>query len=300
MGGRQTNCLGILAFSRSYFLALETEPPSRFEKRRASWLNGVVPFTFAHPAAVVPIHNRWKRWLALAPLAVGSMVPDAGYYLPLPDSFKAVAHTALGTLYSALPVGIVVLLIFYWVAPEVVFLLPSPHREALLRKIEKPTLSLRNASMAVCAIAIGAETHVVWDSFVHQDGWVAERIVFLHKRIWGIPPYLALQVVSSIAGLWIVWYLYDRWAMSQGFRAWSWQESSWRMPLWIAVLAGCVAQALIESHTVQAILSLVFLHRKHFALIFVISLVRNFLLAVCVAAIYIKLFGRRARLDVAY
>jgi len=72
------------------------------------------------------------------------------------------------------------------------------------------------------------------------------------------------------------------------------------MPLWIAVLTVCAAQALIESHTVQAIASLAFLHRKHFALIFVVSSVRDFLLAVCVAAIYIKLFGRRARLDVAY
>ena len=39
-----------------------------------------MPFTLAHPAAVLPL--RGVRHLRMAPLIVGAMVPDLPYYLP--------------------------------------------------------------------------------------------------------------------------------------------------------------------------------------------------------------------------
>ncbi len=259
-----------------------------------------MPFTFAHPAAVLPVHSRWKRWLSLAPLVVGSMVPDAGHYLPMPDSYKENAHTWPGALYLSLPMGIVILLIFYWIAPEIASLLPNPHREALQRKIEAPTLSVRSVLMALCGLMIGAEMHVAWDSFTHSDGWMVERVSFLRAPIWRIHPYFFLQVLSSIAGMWVLLYVYDRWARSEGFRLWTWQDSGWRAFLWLAVLTGCLVPAVIESHTVRAMMSASFLYRRHFAVVLVTSFVRNFLLALCAAAICVKLFSRRTRLDTAY
>jgi Domain of unknown function (DUF4184) len=258
-----------------------------------------MPFTLAHPAAVLPIHSRWKRWLSLAPLVVGSMVPDAGYYLPMPDGYKEHAHTWLGPLYS-LPLGIAVLLIFYWVAPEIAFLLPSPHREALQSKIKTPARSVWSALLAACGIVIGAETHIAWDSFSHSDGWLVEHIRFLREPIGRIQPYFVSEVLSSLAGIWILLYVYDRWAKSQGFRVWTWQDSSWRAVLWLAVLTACVVPAVIESHTVRAILSLSFLYGRHFALVFATSFVRNFLVALCAVALYMKVFRRRTPLDVVY
>jgi hypothetical protein len=262
-----------------------------------------VPFTLAHPAAVLPIHSRWKRWFSLAPLVVGSMVPDAGYYLPVPDYYKENAHELVRGLAASVPAGIVVLLIFYWVAPEITFLLPSPHREALLRRMGAATLSVRSALLAVCGIAIGAETHVVWDSFTHVDGWMVEHVAFLREPIGRIHPYFILQVLSSVAGMYIVVYVYDRWGMSEGFRLWTWREESagrWRAFLWLAVLSGCFVAAMIESRTAQAIVTFDFLKGRHFALVLVTSFVRDFLVALCVAAVCVKIFGRRTRLDVAY
>lgn len=259
-----------------------------------------MPFTLAHPAAVLPIHSRWKRWFSLAPLVVGSMVPDAGYYLPMPDYYKENAHALVTGLLASVPAGIVILLIFYWVAAEIVFLLPSPHREALQREMKAPTISVRSALLAVCGIVIGAETHVAWDSFTHKDGWMVERVAFLHEPIWRIHPYFILQVLSSIAGMWILLYVYDRWAMGEGFRAWTWREESagrWRELLWFAVLSGCLVAAIIESRTVQSIVSFDFLKGRHFGLVLITSFIRDFLVALCAAAAGVKIFGRRTRLD---
>jgi hypothetical protein len=231
------------------------------------------------------------------------MVPDAGYYLPLPDYYKDNAHELVRGLVVSVPVGIVILLIFYWVAPEIAFLLPNPHREALARKMKAGTLSVRRALLAACGIVIGAETHVVWDSFAHKDGWMVERVAFLRQPIWRIHPYFVLQVLSSIAGMYVLAYVYDRWARGEGFRLWTWREESswrWRALLWLAVLLGCFVAAMIESRTVQAIVSFDFLKGRHFAFVLITSFVRDFLVALCAAAVCVKIFGRRARLDVAH
>ena len=38
-----------------------------------------MPFTLAHPAAVLPL----RRWLWFPGLVAGAVAPDVGYYLPV-------------------------------------------------------------------------------------------------------------------------------------------------------------------------------------------------------------------------
>ena len=258
-----------------------------------------MPFTFSHPAAILPIHSKWKKWIPLAPLVVGSLVPDAGYYLPMPEFYKENAHTFLGAFTFSLPVGIAALLIFYWLAPELVFLLPSPHREVLQARTKLPS-SFRDALMVVCGIVLGAETHVLWDSFTHETGWMVERVALLREFFFEtrIPVYLALQVLSSLFGLFILLYAYDRSMKEAGFRRWLWQKPSWRSYLWFAVLAGCFAGAIIESDTVHAIFYV--MRSRHFILIFIISFVQNVLIALCALSICVKLLNLHSIRDTAY
>jgi hypothetical protein len=251
-----------------------------------------MPFTFSHPAAILPIHSRFKKWIPLSALVIGSLVPDAAYYLPMPEHFKRNSHTLLGTFYSSLPVGIFVLLIFYWTAPQLVFLLPSPHREALQYKVKVPG-SLAEALMAACGIAIGAVTHVLWDSFTHETGWAVERVPLLQEPLLGnrIPVYMGLQYLSTAIGLCILVYVYDRWMKAAGFHPWMWQRPSWRFYLWLVVFVGSFAAAIIESHTVHAIASSSFLRNRHFVLVFLTGFVRNMLIAMLTFAIGAKVFG---------
>lgn len=259
-----------------------------------------MPFTFSHPAAILPIHSRFKKWLSLPPLVVGSLVPDAGYYLRMPESYKEHAHTFLGAFSFSLPVGIIALIIFYWIAPEAAFLLPSPHREALQQRLKVPA-SLPEALMAACGIVLGAETHVLWDSFTHKMGAAVQRVPFLRDDLFGsrIPIYLALQYLSSVVGLCILVYVYSRWIKTAGFRAWKWQSPSWRFYLWLVILVGCFVEAIAESDTVHAITSLYFLQSRHFAFIFIISFVRNVLAALCALSISVKLINPPSLRDTA-
>jgi Domain of unknown function (DUF4184) len=260
-----------------------------------------MPFTLSHPAAILPIYSRWKKRLSLPPLVVGSLVPDAGYYVRMPDGYKENAHTFSGVFSFCLPVGIIALFLFYWIAPEITFLLPSPHREVLQPRIKVPA-SLRQVLMAIFGIILGAETHVLWDSFTHGTGWVVRQVPLLGEPLWGgrIPVYLALQYLSTVLGIVILLYAYDRWLKQLGIGWWVWQEPSWRFYLWLVVLGGCFVAAMIKSDTVRAIVNLYFLTSRHFALILITSCVSYVLAAVCVLSICVKLLNPRSLQDTAF
>ena len=163
----------------------------------------------------------------LAPLVVGSMVPDAGYFLPLPAYYKAYAHSWLGAFTSSIPLGLGILLVLYWLGPALIFLLPNPHCEALQGSIHAPVFSLRAASLAVFGILIGVESHLAWDSFTHRYGWLVQRVPALYA-VRGIHPYLILQLLTSVIGLWFVLQAYHIWTNSAGIRPRTVQGPTWR------------------------------------------------------------------------
>lgn len=252
-----------------------------------------MPFTFSHPAAVLPIHSRFKNWIPLSALIIGSMVPDAAYYLPTPEHFRNHSHTLLGTFSTSLPFGICVWLIFYWLAPSAVFLLPSPHREALEPQLKPRLASVPQSLRVALAVLIGAWSHVLWDSFTHVRGWFVKRSPLLQRPLFGtaIPTYKGLQFVSSVFGLCVLFYVYNRWIKASGYQLWIWRKPGWRFYLWFGVAVICLVAAGIEGHAITAIKNLYFDHTGHFALEFFSSFVRDFLIAVCVTALAAKMLG---------
>jgi hypothetical protein len=252
-----------------------------------------MPFTFAHPAAVLPIHPRLKSWIPLSALVIGSLVPDAAYYLPMPAHFKQNSHTLLGTFSSSLPLGILVWLIFYWLAAPAVFLLPAPHREAIGPQLKHRLTSIPQVLGVVSGILLGAWSHVLWDSFTHERGWIVRHTPLLQRALFGnMPPvYKALQFLSSLFGLWVLLYAYNKWMKASGFRLWIWRRPDWRLYLWLGVAVTCFVAAAIEGHGITAIADLYFLHRGHFALDFFTIFVRDTLLALCVVSIGAKVLG---------
>ena len=209
-----------------------------------------MPFTFSHPAAVLPIHSRLKKWIPLSALIIGSLVPDAAYYFSMPEHFKQTSHTLFGTLSSSLPFGILVWLVFYWLAPPAAFLLPTPHREAIGPQLSSRLTSIPKALGVISGILLGAWSHVLWDSFTHGQGWMVRHASFLQRTLLGhrLPVYIALQYLSSLFGLWALLYAYNRWMKASGFRLWIWRKPFLRFYLWLSVAVICfVATAMKDT-----------------------------------------------------
>ena len=170
-----------------------------------------MPFTFAHPAAVLPL--RRFKFLHTVPLVVGSIAPDLPYYVPARlYRLTLDTHTALGTLWPDLPIGFAVLLFGFLLRGPLTALMTPRARALCLQSLERFKNEPRHWLLALLAIYLGAWTHIAWDSFTHENGWMVRRIAALSAPIT-IGDYTGtlchvLQYVSSVAGLLIlaVWY----------------------------------------------------------------------------------------------
>jgi hypothetical protein len=171
-----------------------------------------MPFTFAHPAAVLPL-RRFKS-LHLAALMVGSITPDLPYYVP--ERYGRLlweSHTATGAIWIDIPIGLVTLLMGFLLRRPLTVLMSPRARTLSLQSMEhfreRPSLWL----WAPLAIYIGVWTHILWDAATHDSGSIVKRVSALSApfTLGGYTTTVChfLQYVSSVAGLLIlaIWYL---------------------------------------------------------------------------------------------
>lgn len=167
-----------------------------------------MPFTFAHPAAVLPfLRNERISWTGLI---MGSMVPDFEYFvrLRLTGDF---GHTWWGILYFDVPLGLLLAVIFHaWVKKPLILNSPKFLKRRWIRFADLPWFPyLRKYWWNVLkALAFGAFTHVLWDAFTHNGTFITAAFPVLRTQISlyfeEYPLYHLLQHASSGIGLLLV------------------------------------------------------------------------------------------------
>ncbi|MBL7649660.1 MAG: DUF4184 family protein [Candidatus Hydrogenedentes bacterium] len=171
-----------------------------------------MPFTFAHPAAVLWC-ARWERVGApLSAFVVGSLSPDFEYFLRL-RMLSFYSHSALGILTFCVPVGIVVYVLYQSViAPALYRNLPRPIVNRLPEPGQLREKRVRHMALVPPALAFGAATHILWDGFTHGNGPFVLHWPVLETEMLGLPLYKYLQHGSTLAGFAImgVWFLLRR------------------------------------------------------------------------------------------
>jgi hypothetical protein len=176
-----------------------------------------MPWTFAHPAAVLPL--RPLKRLSFGALVAGSIAPDVGYYFGRFD-LAAAAHTLPGLVTLCLPTGLALLALVRTLHRPVAGLLPRPHRQALLSLPQIPRLtSPKVAWKFSIAVLIGAATHVVWDSFTHGTGYFVVLLPRLRVPAFvlgtrSFPLFEVLQYLSTALGAAVLVVAYIRWLRS--------------------------------------------------------------------------------------
>lgn len=85
-----------------------------------------MPFTFSHPAIILPLKQVKPRWFSLTGLAAGSMAPDFEYFFKVHGT-STISETFIGIFVFNLPVAIGISLLFH----EVV-------RDPLIRHLPRP------------------------------------------------------------------------------------------------------------------------------------------------------------------
>ncbi|WP_084446376.1 DUF4184 family protein [Hymenobacter roseosalivarius] len=171
-----------------------------------------MPFTLAHPAIVLPLLFRTRRWLSMSGLVLGAMAPDFEYFFRL-QAYGSYGHTWLGMLWFNLPTSLLIAGLFHGLVKRpLVRCLPLFLRARLSWLAEKPW-SLRNlwSSRMLLGIIIGSVSHVFWDAFTHSDTVISVNIKGLELWVGPFTLYRWLQYISSVVGLlavaWFVWRL---------------------------------------------------------------------------------------------
>ena len=159
-----------------------------------------MPFTFAHPAAVVPLLR--NRTLVPAGLIIGAMSPDFEYFLRL-DTVSTHTHTLPGLVYACVPLGLLGLMLWQGVVRRpFVAALPGFLRDRVgaLGSSGVPRTA-RAWFWAALSVFIGAVTHLLWDSFTHPGYLPAQ---WLGLSAWSSLPgwrwTSLLQRLSDLAG----------------------------------------------------------------------------------------------------
>lgn len=170
-----------------------------------------MPFTLAHPAAVLPL--RGSRYLRSAPLIIGALIPDLHNYLPgsfahyLPGN-----HAFSGSLTTDLAAGYAALAAAFLLRGPLTALLSARARALCLGALTPFSGRPREWALASVAIVLGVWTHLLWDSFTHIDGWIVHRFAALSAPVT-LGPYTGtvchlLQYLSSVFGVTVMalWY----------------------------------------------------------------------------------------------
>jgi hypothetical protein len=140
-----------------------------------------VPFTLAHPAAVLPL----RRHLWFPGLVAGAVAPDVGYYLPFLPT-----HDVLGGSLAA----VALLLVGRVMLPSLMALAPAFVRA----RVSLPG-RFRQPFVRALSIVVGVLTHLLWDAFTQTDGWFVQRWDWLNVSVIG--PHRLYNVVGYVSSL---------------------------------------------------------------------------------------------------
>ena len=175
-----------------------------------------MPFTLAHPAGALPLRRFLGRLGVTSALAIGSMTPDLGYFVPIGIE-RNETHDVLGVFVWCIPIGLI-LYAFYRVVLRrpLTELLPDAAVARLdtyerRRQERPPTLAA-----VLVSLAVGACTHVILDAFTHSHTRPVRVIEVLRRDIFRLGPidvevYNLLQYGGSVLGLALIGYWTYRW-----------------------------------------------------------------------------------------
>ena len=176
-----------------------------------------MPFTASHAAAVLPL---LRTRLVFSALVAGALAPDIGYFLTF-SSRHGESHSLEGLFFICLPAGLLMLLLFHkFLKQPLLALLPVSHQLRLYPYAQDFRFGPASRFVLILvSILIGSVTHLFWDSFTHDNGWVVSQLPELSAPILEIhgaliPVYKLLQHGSTLLGLIVLTVAYIFWFRS--------------------------------------------------------------------------------------
>ncbi|MCC9167710.1 DUF4184 family protein [Pontibacter harenae] len=169
-----------------------------------------MPFTFSHPAIVLPFKYFPERWRSMTGLIVGSMAPDFEKFIRM-STYDAYSHTWKSIFYFNLPIGLLLAFLFHvFVRDELIDHLPLFLQRRLIqfKGLNWVGYFRKNYGIVILSILIGTVSHIGWDAFTHIDGRFVRLFPILEKELvfksFKMEMFNFLQNGSSLVGLLVI------------------------------------------------------------------------------------------------
>ncbi|GAA2235387.1 hypothetical protein GCM10010232_22640 [Streptomyces amakusaensis] len=175
-----------------------------------------MPFTLSHVVAVLPGVRRngtGRGPLVASALVLGSLSPDMTYFaataVPGAMEFGRFTHAPLGVLTVDVAITAALAALWLMMRDPLVALLPGRLRGPVHSWLRgRPgARSLGYALRFSASAALGAASHVFWDSFTHHDRWGTRLIPVLNETVAGFGVHKFAQYGSSALSLAVIgWF----------------------------------------------------------------------------------------------
>ena len=166
-----------------------------------------MPFTFSHPAILLPFCKKKYRNLSSTGLIIGSIAPDLEYFINMKME-RIHGHELASILWYQLPICLICALLYQGIVKK-----PLLHHSPSFIQSRVGHYANKNWMYwftkhwphFIVSCIIGILSHLIWDSMTHAHGLFGNnpRILMLNfEHTWGRTYlYEWLQFLSSIIGL---------------------------------------------------------------------------------------------------
>lgn len=138
----------------------------------------LMPFTFSHPAIILPLKYLPKSWFSFTALVIGSLTPDFEYFLRMKVK-SDYSHTFNGIFWFDLPLAFLLTFAFHNVVRNLLFQnLPAiiKNRVLIFTDFDWNNYFKKNWLTVLISLLIGIFSHILWDGFTHEHGYFVNQI----------------------------------------------------------------------------------------------------------------------------
>lgn len=178
-----------------------------------------MPFTFSHPAIILPLKQAKAHWFSLTGLVAGSVAPDFEYFLKV-HATSTVSETLPGIFTFNLPAAVGISLVFHQIIKKpLIRHLPKPYDRRFSGFLNFNFLKYfkKHPFRFLSSALIGVISHLGLDILTSPDSMsrsfqrlrqteVSDKLLQLEASL-GEQPFLLLERSFSVVGLALIAYL---------------------------------------------------------------------------------------------
>ena len=165
-----------------------------------------MPFTFSHPALILPITMSNNRFSTTA-IIIGSIVPDFEFFFQLRE-VPNIGHHFFGFFVFYIPMAIFFCYIYHNILRNpLIENLPIYFQNKCARTYDFDWngFVFQNFFIFLFSLILGIFSHLIIDEFTHHDGQLVALLPMLKANIYlaskPFPVFYLLQIALSIFGL---------------------------------------------------------------------------------------------------